>query len=117
MRKTFGIVLVCLLAALAAAQQPVDKREPPTKSVSGQVMDGSGAPLPDAVVYLKNTRTLAVKSFIAGSGGEYSFHGLSPNVDYEVFAQFRDRRSDTKTVSSFDTRSKVVVNLKIDVGR
>jgi hypothetical protein len=36
-------------------------------------------------------------------------------VDYEVYAQYKDRKSDTKTVSQFDTRPTVNINLKIDM--
>jgi hypothetical protein len=66
------------------------------------------------VVYLANTRTRAVKTFIVGQDGEYRFPALSPNVDYEVYAQYKDRKSDTKTVSQFDTRPTVNINLKVD---
>jgi len=39
---------------------------------------------------------------------------LSPNIDYEVYAQYNGRKSDTKTVSQFDNRNQVNINLKVD---
>jgi hypothetical protein len=36
-------------------------------------------------------------------------------VDYEVYAQFNGKRSDTKTVSQFDNRAQVNIILRIDV--
>ena len=39
---------------------------------------------------------------------------LSPNVDYEVYAQYQGKKSDTKTVSQFDSRAQVNINLRID---
>ena len=41
-------------------------------------------------MYLANTRTRAVKTFIVGKDGMYRFPALSPNVDYEVYAQYKD---------------------------
>ena len=71
-------------------------------------------PLPQAVVYLKNTKTLAVRTYIADNEGKYQFNALSPNVDYEVYAQFNGRKSDTKTVSQFDNRQVVNIVLRVD---
>ena len=92
---------------LAAAQQQQ------TRSLQGQVMNDADAPVPTAIVYLKNTKTLAVKTFIAEKDGIYRFNALSPNVDYEVYAEKDGKKSDTKTLSSFDSRKQATINLKI----
>lgn len=116
MRKTAGIALAILLAvSLAAASAP--DREPQVKSVSGQVTDSAGKPLPNAIVYLKNMKTLAVKTFIAQQDGRYQFHGLSPNVDYDLYAEFSGQRSENKTVSQFDSRSNLTIYLKINMNK
>jgi hypothetical protein len=52
-----------------------------------------------------------------GADGIYRFPALSLNVDYEVYAQYNGRKSDTKTVSQFDNRQTVNINLKIDAGK
>jgi len=39
---------------------------------------------------------------------------LAPNVDYEVHAEYKGARSDTKTLSSFDSRKEAIINLKIN---
>jgi hypothetical protein len=36
-------------------------------------------------------------------------------VDYEVYAQFKGQKSDTKTLSQFDDRAEVSINLKVDM--
>ena len=84
------------------------------RSITGQVLDKSDAPIPEAVVYLKNKKTLVVKSFIAEKDGAYRFHGLSPNVDYELYADFNGQHSSVKTISSFDTRSNITLNLHVE---
>ena len=66
------------------------------------------------MVYLSNTHTRAVKTYIVGQDGAYRFPALSPNIDYEVYAQFNGRKSDTKTVSQFDNRQQLNINLKVD---
>jgi hypothetical protein len=91
----------------AAAQQQQ------TRSLQGQVVNDADAPVPSAIVYLKNTKTLAVKTFIAEKDGNYRFNALSPNVDYEVYAEKDGKKSDTKTLSSFDSRRQATINLKI----
>ena len=71
-------------------------------------------PVPDAVVYVTNTRTSAVKTYIVGPDGTYRFPALSTATDYEVYAQFDGKKSDTKSVSQFDDRSQVYMVLRVD---
>jgi len=117
MRIRHVVVLALLLASLALSPVPVnakDKNADSGRLLTGKVTDRQEAPLPNAVVYLANTRTRAIKTFIVGQDGTYRFPALSPNVDYEVYAQYNGRKSDTKTVSQFDTRPQLNINLKID---
>jgi protocatechuate 3,4-dioxygenase beta subunit len=102
------MVLAVSLAAASARD-----REPQVKTVNGQVTDNAGQPLPNAIVYLKNMKTLAVKTFIAQQDGTYQFHGLSPNVDYDLYAEHNGQRSDNRTVSQFDSRTNLTIHLKI----
>ncbi len=80
----------------------------------GKVLDPQDNPLPDAVVYVTNTRTRAVKTYIVGTNGTYRFPALSTAIDYEVYAQYNGHKSDTKSVSQFDDRSEVYLDLKVD---
>jgi hypothetical protein len=56
-----------------------------------------------------------VKSYIIGPDGAYHFPELSPNIDYEVYAQYKGQKSETKTVSQFDDRKIVNIILRIDM--
>lgn len=85
------------------------------RSLSGRVTQKDGGALSDAVVYLKNVRSLAVKTFIADKEGNYQFNGLAPNTDYEVYAEYKGNRSKLKTLSGFDSRTKAVINLEIEL--
>jgi hypothetical protein len=93
--------------------QKKKKKSEPTRTVRGLVTDQAEDPLPGAVVQLKNTRTLQVKSFIVNAQGAYYFHGLDPTVDYEIQARYEEARSRNRTVSSFDNRDEVIYNFKI----
>src|SRR5215471_4741560 len=65
--------------------------------------------------YLTNNKTLDVRTFITRSDGRYRFDSLSPNVDYDVFVIYNGKRSATKTLSSFDSRSIAYLDFKFDV--
>jgi Carboxypeptidase regulatory-like domain len=82
--------------------------------VSGKVVDAANAPIKGAVVYLKDTRSLAVKSFFSDDQGTYRFGQLSQTTDYEVWAENNGKKSAVKTISSFDNKSQFVINLKLD---
>jgi hypothetical protein len=86
-----------------------------TRLLTGKVLDGGDNPLPNAVVYLTNTHTRSVKTYIVGPDGAYRFPALQPSIDYEVYAQYNNRKSATKTVSQFDDRPQVYISLKIDI--
>jgi len=89
-----------------------------SRILTGTVTDkGSDKPIPEAVVYIKNTKTLAVKTYISQNDGTYRFPELSPNVDYDVYAQKDGKKSSTKTLSQFDDRAKATINLQIDTSK
>jgi len=91
-----------------------DTKKDKTRLLTGKVLDGGDNPLPNAVVYLTNTHTRSVKTYIVGPDGTYRFPALEPTIDYEVYAQYNNRKSGTKTVSQFDDRSQVYISLKVD---
>jgi hypothetical protein len=110
-----GVVACALLVVLTAASAQSDKKNKAAgRLVFGKVLDPRDNPLPDAVVYVTNTRTRAVKTYIVGPDGTYRFPALSTAVDYEVYAQYKGRKSETKSVGQFDDRSQVYLDLKVD---
>jgi len=108
------VLLVSLIAVATPYAKEKDKENTTGRLLTGKVLDRHDNPLADSVVYLANTRTRAVKSYIVGADGAYHFPELSPNIDYEVYAQYRGQKSDTKTVSQFDDRKQVNIILRID---
>jgi hypothetical protein len=86
---------------------------PVLRTVSGHVQNKAGAALNGAVVYLKDTKTLAVKSFIADDGGNFHFGQLSQTTDYEVYAESGGKRSNVKKISSFDNHNSFDFTLTV----
>ena len=109
-----AVMIICAgLGTVAAAQFHRTPKGDGTRLLSGKVLDHGDAPIPNAVVYLTNTRNHAVKTYIVGQEGTYRFPALQPGIDYEVYAQSNGKKSDTKTVSQFDDRTQVYIDLKI----
>ncbi|HYO82453.1 MAG TPA: carboxypeptidase-like regulatory domain-containing protein [Bryobacteraceae bacterium] len=120
MRLAFLKLLTAIVAVAAlsvgplAAQGKRDGKENiTTRSVQGVVTDGQDNPLENAVVQLKDTRSLQIRSFITRNNGTYHFHGLSKDIDYELKADHQGKSSDPRRLSSFDSRPQAVMNLKV----
>jgi hypothetical protein len=109
-------ILACCSATVffTVARVPAAYAQQQQRVVSGKVVDAANDPIKGAVVYLKDSRSLAVKSFFSDDQGGYRFGQLSQNTDYEVWAENNGKKSATKTISSFDTKSQFLINLKID---
>jgi len=104
--------MASFVAVLVLALQPVQAQSQ-LRTVIGHVLNAQNQPLQKAVVHLKNTRTLAIKTYITEADGSYRFSALASNVDYEIYAEHNGDRSDTKTLSAFDNRTQLTVTLKI----
>ena len=110
----FVVLAVALLVAVPSARSQDAKHEAQLRTVHGVVLDKSETPVPTAVVFLKNVRNNAVRSYIADTEGNYRFSGLDPNVDYEIHAEKDGAKSVIRTVSSFDGRKDINLNLKLE---
>ena len=119
-RKRSVVIAVAATCALLVAMGAVAHASPDKKDKSagrllyGKVLDAQDNPLPDAIVYLTNTRTRAVKTYIVGKDGTYRFPAVSSAIDYEVYAQYKGLKSDVKSVSQFDDRSQVYLDLRVN---
>jgi hypothetical protein len=103
--------VLCLAPAALAQRKGEDTN---VRTVQGTVSDANESAVEGAVVQIKNTKTLQIRSFITKENGAYYFHGLSPDVDYELKAEFQGAASSMKTLSSFDSRKQAVINLKLE---
>jgi Carboxypeptidase regulatory-like domain len=109
------LVLAAVCALMLAAPAPAAKKDENAniRTVQGVVRNVQDEPVNGAVVQLKNTKTLQIRSFITRDNGSYYFHGLNTDVDYELRADYQGASSGAKTLSSFDSRKTAVMNLKL----
>jgi hypothetical protein len=129
-KRLFGITLFVLAVAFACSAQltiPMGgtgssdgSRKAPrsnSRTLTGTVTDKADQPVAQAIVYLKNTKTLGMKTYIAQKDGTFRFPELSPNIDYEVYAERNGKKSNTKTLSQFDDRPNPNLNLQINTNK
>ncbi|MEP7365586.1 MAG: carboxypeptidase-like regulatory domain-containing protein [Acidobacteriota bacterium] len=128
MVRILALMVMGTLAALAQQSQVPGQKAPPlfkgdkkdkdkdetTRSVSGTVRGQNEEAVDGAVVQLKDTRTLRVRSYITKANGNYFFHGLSKNSDYELKAEHSGASSEKKTLSVYDSRENPVINLQLE---
>jgi len=116
MKRIWTVLAVFLLICCIPASfgQTKKKGEPATRSVQGAVTNPDDAAVAGAVVQLKNLKSLQIRSFITKEDGTYHFYELSPDVDYELKADYQGAASGSKTLSSFDSRKEAVINLKLN---
>ncbi|MFM2126359.1 MAG: hypothetical protein RL328_2810 [Acidobacteriota bacterium] len=92
---------------------PDAKASASQRAIDGLVMDAMKNPAPRAIVQLKDMKTLSIRSFVAQNDGTFHFAGLKMDTDYELKATLGELSSETKRVSSFESRKVVTVNLQL----
>jgi hypothetical protein len=97
----------------ARASALVQRGSQEARTLTGRVVTAQDVPVQKAIVYLKNAKTLAIKTYISEADGSYRFPGLAANVDYEVYAEHEGARSPVKTLSGFDNRKQANITLKL----
>ena len=113
--KTLLILAVALgCAALLTAQKKKKDEDAGTRVLQGMVTESDDQPVKNAVVQLKDLRTLQIRSYLTKEDGSYHFAGLKIDTDYQVKASLGDAVSGTKTLSVFDSRKTATINLKLE---
>lgn len=124
-RTFFGALPAALLFAGLLAASPATasaqiniqnsrKAVPIERIATGKVVNKDGSPIGGAVVYLKNARTNAVKTYIADDQGQFRFGELSQDTDYELWAESNGVRSKSRGISSFDSQNNFYFTFKVD---
>jgi hypothetical protein len=102
-----GILLLGAVTGLAK------EKKPPSKTVSGVVMDEADNFIQGATVELTDLQTKKVLDIYSQEGGQYQFTDLRLDHDYTVQAMYKNSNSKVRQVSSFDTRTRPVLNLTL----
>ncbi len=83
------------------------------RTVSGAVLNAGSEAVSDAVVFLENQKTKAIRSYTTPQNGRFYFAQISMTDDYNLWAEKNKKKSATKIVSSWDTRANFIVDLRI----
>jgi hypothetical protein len=100
-------------AGLGLGPSPAMAQNLGERTVSGSVVDQSSALVSGATVFLKNLKNKTIRSYTSDANGKYQFAQVYMNDDYELWAEKGGLKSATKTVSSWDTRTEFVAELKL----
>jgi hypothetical protein len=104
--------VLLMLSASAAIAQNVKY-----KTLEGKVFGNGEAILSGAIIYLQDSKANTIRSFIATQDGSYRFGQISPDIDYTVWAKYKEVKSPTKTISSYDSRKNVTIDLHIKTNK
>jgi len=109
-----ALVLAAFGLTVAAPSLLAKKKKPPTtKTVQGQVLDAQDNGIVGAAVEMTNLSTGKKTAMYTEEGGRFVFTGLETFNDYAFRATDKGKTSDTRKISSWDTRMRVVVNLHV----
>ncbi len=111
MAKVWGgsiaVFAVCFLLVSGGSAQQM------AKSIEGKVLNSSAAPLPGSIIYLQDEKTNVIRTLIATADGGYRFAQLPADTDYQIWAEYKGKKSKIRLVSSFDTKRDVTYDFHI----
>ena len=83
------------------------------RSVSGLVISADSVPVQGATVFLKNSKTKAIRSYTSASNGRFRFAQVNMTEDYDLCAEKDGKKTPTKTVSSWNASKDYETELKL----
>jgi hypothetical protein len=97
-----------LVGAPAAMAQNLGQR-----IVEGKVIDANSAAVSGATIFLQNLKSKSIRSYTSENDGRFRFTEVNMADDYDLWAEKGTRKSATKSVSSWDTRTDFQCELKL----
>jgi hypothetical protein len=85
-----------------------------SRVIQGKVFAPTGEAKAGAVVYLKDEKSLEIKTYISGADGAYRFGQLGSQDDYQLWAEADGHKSKTKNISSFDSKKRFDISLHLE---
>lgn len=105
---TFGVAAPLIGTTPVAHAQNLGQRV-----VNGSVVDADSAVVQGATVFLRDTKTKAIRSYTSGEKGRFRFAQVNMAQDYDLWAEKDGRKSAIKTISSWDARKDFETELKL----
>lgn len=108
-----GLAAVTIVGGVAASAPLAHAQNFGQRTIEGLVYNEDGKTIDGATVFLKNIKTHNVRSFTTQAGGVFRFAQVGMVDDYEVWAEHAKTKSAVKTISSFDSRKEMHMELKL----
>lgn len=83
------------------------------RTVSGTVLDAGSNAVQGATVFLKNQKSKTIRSFTSLANGHFYFAQVNKAEDFDLWTEKDGKKSEVKTVSSWDDRAKFVTELRL----
>lgn len=107
----FAILILGLFTALNAPDARAQNMG--ERTVTGTVVDGATNPVQGATVFLKNQKSKTIRSFTSLANGHFSFAQVNKAEDFDLWTEKDGKKSEVKTVSSWDERAQFVTELRL----
>lgn len=119
------LVAGAVFAALAAGLVPMTRQGGPVgpltahaqnlgqRAVSGSVVDANSVPVKGATVFLKEVKSKSIRSYTTVDKGRFRFGQVNMAEDQEIWAEKDGKKSAIKTLSSWDSRKELEIELKL----
>ena len=125
--RAWLLCAVALGAVLTAALGPTPAwgsggpgettKVPTLRTIEGFVCNDEGTPIQGAVVYLQDSKSLAVKSYLSDAQGRFHFRQLSMGLDFDLWAELNGKRSKSKNISQFNSKTDLKYKLKVPISK
>ena len=115
-----GAVLSASLGApqVWGSESPAETTKvPKLRTIEGMVSSKEGTPIQGAVVYLQDSKSLAVKSYLSDAQGRFHFRQLPMSADFDLWAELDGKRTRTKSISQFNSKTDLQYRLKVEVAQ
>ena len=90
---------------------------PKLRTIEGMVCSKEGTPIQGAVVYLQDSKALTVKSYLSDTQGRFHFRQLPMSADFDLWAELDGKRSRTKSISQFNSKTALNYKLKLPISK
>jgi hypothetical protein len=81
--------------------------------VMGAVIDANSVPVVGATVFLRDVKSKNIRSFSSIEHGRFQFSQVNMAEEHELWAEKDGKKSAVKSISSWDARKEIEVELKL----
>lgn len=110
-----GLIAAAIFFSLLSLNAPPVTAQGLFGTISGVIMDASGAAVPQATIKITNVGTNVATKLVTNSAGVYTATGLNPGA-YEVQAAARGFKTAVRAGITLQVGANVKVDLTLEVG-